>query len=63
MGIILLETLIILISGVLGVYLLWLVNGRKLSLSQLFNKHGYTIGVLLFLVVVVVVALFRTLCQ
>ena len=60
MGIILTETIIIIIFGLIGVYLIWVINGKKSSFVELLNDHGYTIGVVLFLIIALVVAFFRT---
>lgn len=60
MGIIILETLVILVLGAVGVYLVWLISGKKKSFGELLETHGYTIGVVLMIIIGITVALFRT---
>lgn len=63
MGIIIVETVVIIVLGTLGVYLVWLLSGRKKSFGKLLETHGYTIGIMLFIIVGVTIALFRTFFQ
>lgn len=60
MGIIIVETVVILVLGSVGVYLVWLISGKKKSFGELLETYGYTIGVVLMIIIGVTVALFRT---
>ncbi len=57
---ILIEIIFVLFFGTVGVFLLWLLKGRRKSFGEIFEIHGYTIGILFLLLIAILIGLYRT---
>ena len=56
---ILVETVIILFFALIGTGLIWMFISKK-KYSELFDKYGYSAGIILLLIIAVVVGLINT---